>query len=298
MDQPVQRLRFPVPIAGASDATFAGWFYPASSGQRNTLQVLAHGVSYDHRYWDAGVINGRNYSYVRYMTDHGYDVLALDLPGVGDSDKPRSAEFTVRSVGHALSTLIESLRTPDAIPGRRFERVISIGHSLGSTLGVFAEGNWPAADALVVTATGHYPLRPKSAWAPGQREALLAEPYALVPPEARQKFYHQPTADPDMITYDNEVMRTRIPSKLWSDCIDLSNDPEAAAVGKVRCPVYIQLGEHDPTLQGRYAEQEQACYTSAIEVKVDALPEMGHCFNLHLNRELSWQGIRNYLDGK
>ncbi|GAA5194093.1 alpha/beta fold hydrolase [Arthrobacter gyeryongensis] len=286
-----ERITFPVPIESAPAAEFVGFFHPARGDRRNVLQVLAHGCSYDHRYWDAPTINGRDYSYVQFMTSRGFDVLALDLPGVGESDKPKSGEFTVQAVGQALSCLIDSLRRPGAIPGRRFDRIVSVGHSLGSMVGVFAEANWPAADLLIVTATGHYPLRAKNKWAPGEREALLHEPYAQVPPRSRLKYYHQPEADPVVIAFDKETLRTAIPSRLWGDTIYLSNTPEAAGVYDVRCPVYIQLGEFDPTLPGRYSEQEGACYKSSAEVIVDALPDMGHCFNLHLNRELSWRGI-------
>ncbi|MCH6470712.1 alpha/beta hydrolase [Sinomonas terrae] len=280
-----------MPIAGAEDAQFAGFFYPAEGDRRGVLQVLAHGNTYDHRYWDAPSINGREYSYVRFMTKRGFDVVALDLPGVGESDKPESGAFTVESVGQALSSLIDSFRRPTSILGRRFTQIISIGHSLGSMVGVFAEANWPAADLLVVTGTGYFPLRPRNKWAPGERESLLVNPYALVPPQSRLKYYHQPKADPAVITYDNQNLRTSMPSRLWDDTIHLSNNPDAAGVHDVRCPVYIQLGEYDPTLPARYSEQERECYRSSIEVSVDPLHDMGHCFNLHLNRELSWNAL-------
>jgi pimeloyl-ACP methyl ester carboxylesterase len=294
-DTKAQRFTFPVPIDGAPDAKFVGFFYAARGERRRVLQVLSHGVSYDHRYWDVPKINGRAYSYVDYMTSKGFDVLALDLPGVGESDRPSSGAFTVRVVGQAISSLIDSLRDPETIPGRRFDSIVSIGHSLGSMVAVYAEANWPAADLVVVTATGHYPLRPKSKWKPGEREVLLKEPYALVPQESRSKYYYPPMIDPDVIAFDAETLRTRIPSQLWGDTIVLSNEPSAAGVYDVRCPVHIQLGEHDPTLSARFVEAEAACYTSASNVTFDALAEMGHCFNLHLNRELSWQGIDRRL---
>lgn len=291
-----QRMTFPVPIDDQPAPQFAGFFHPAvNAPARRVLQVLAHGVSYDHRYWDGPTINDVDYSYVRYMTAHGFDILALDLPGVGSSDKPESGDFSVRAVGRALSTLIAALRRPNTIPGYEFDHVVSVGHSLGSTVGIFAEANWPAADLLVVTATGNYPLRPRGSWAPGERESLLGEPYALVPTKSRVNFYHRSMADPDVIAYDDATLRTRIPSRLWSNCIDLSNDPTAAGVAEVTCPMYIQLGQYDPILPGRYAEQERALYTGSVDVVVEALPEMGHCFNLHLNHEHGWRGIRDRL---
>jgi pimeloyl-ACP methyl ester carboxylesterase len=295
MNGPSERFFFPVPIEGNPGVEFAGFFYPAEGDRRKVLQVLAHGNTYDHRYWDAPLINGHDYSYARFMARRGFDVLALDLPGVGASDKPESGAFTVEAVGQALSSVIDSFRRPDALPGRRFDQIISVGHSLGSMVGVFAEARWPAADLLVVTGTGYYPLRPKNKWAPGEREALLVNPYSLVPSQSRLKYYHQPQSDPDVIAYDNQMLRTKMPSRLWDDTIYLSNTPEAAGVYDVRCPVYIQLGEFDPTLPAKYSEQERACYKSSTEAIVDPLPDIGHCFNLHLNRMTSWERLLSRL---
>ncbi|RYE38279.1 MAG: hypothetical protein EOP24_47370 [Hyphomicrobiales bacterium] len=92
-----QRFAFPVEIDGALGNSFAGYFYPSGGDRRGILQVLIHGNSYDHRYWDAGIIKGRDYSYVRYMTAQGFDLLAVDLPGVGAQLKAeRSLLISVR----------------------------------------------------------------------------------------------------------------------------------------------------------------------------------------------------------
>lgn len=66
-----QKMEFPVEIDGATDSKIAGYFYPAQGERRRVLQVLVHGVSYDHRYWDAGTVNGQDYSYARYMAARG-----------------------------------------------------------------------------------------------------------------------------------------------------------------------------------------------------------------------------------
>lgn len=36
----------------------AGHFHPARGERHGVLQVLVHGTSYDHRYWDAGRFDG------------------------------------------------------------------------------------------------------------------------------------------------------------------------------------------------------------------------------------------------
>jgi pimeloyl-ACP methyl ester carboxylesterase len=287
------KLNYPINIADRSWQA-AAHFFPAAGDRREVLQVLVHGNSYDHRYWNAETVNNRDYSYAAFMTAQGFDVLAVDLPGVGYSDRPDGHSVTLDAVGYALGALVASLKTPARIQGYNFQHVALVGHSMGASISVYTEARWPAADSLIVTATGFHAGRPKSAWAPGAREALLGDPYALVPSPGRLKFYHLPQADPDVLYYDNDVLRTPIPSRLWSDCIELQDDPNAG-FSQVTCPVLIQLGEHDPILPARCAAEERAIYTSSREVTVDAIPDIGHSFNLHLNRQDSWTGIRDYL---
>ncbi|MFE4500962.1 alpha/beta hydrolase [Rhodococcus sp. NPDC056743] len=293
-----QRFEFPVAVGSSVDAIFAGYFHPATTPiRRAVLQVVVHGVSYDHRYWDAGVVNDRDYSYVRYMTAQGFDVLAVDLPGVGTSSKPNGYDFSLDGVAHALSSLVVSLKQSGNVTGHNFDRVTLVGHSMGSTIGVYAEANWPAADALIVTATGYYSDRETSGWAPGVREKLLEADYALVHPELRLMFYHPGAADPAAIAYDNHVLRSATPSGLWSDCIALRDDPKCG-VGQVHCPVYVQLGEFDPVMYGRYAQQEAQCYVGSREVVVEQIDGIGHSFNLHHERVRSWHAICDYLDSR
>lgn len=273
----------------------AGFFYPSTEPRRNLLQVLVHGVSYDHRYWDAPVIGGRDYSYANFMIARGFDVLALDLPGVGASDAPPEGGFTLKDTAATLSAIIRKMKTEGGPAGEQFSRVASIGHSLGANVAVYAEANWPAADALVVTGAGYFQDRPKTNWKPGEREGLLRRPYADIPADARLKFYHSPQVDPAVVEYDNTRLRTSLPSQLWKDCIAVSTGVVASGAESVRCPVLIQLGEQDPTLPARYGQEEARLYPSASTVIVDALFEIGHCFNLHLNREEGWKSIADYL---
>lgn len=287
-------LRFPITLDNGEVSFFVGHVVPARGPRRGWLQVLVHGNSYDHRYWDAPVLNGEDYSYTGYMTAHGYDVVAIDLPGVGDSGRPDGHAVNLRATGEALGNAIASLRTgTDLFVDGRSPHIALIGHSMGAAISVFSHARWPVADALVVTGTGFTPERPRSAWAPGAREALLSEPYALVAPEGRVKFYHLDQADPDVIDFDNRVLRTAAPSGLWADCITLQDDP-TAGFAEVEGPVLLQLGEHDPIIPSAYAEAEARGYARA-QVSVDRLPGTGHSFNLHRNRTRGWEGIDAFL---
>ncbi|MCH6470745.1 alpha/beta hydrolase [Sinomonas terrae] len=293
----VTKLDYPIGIGGdGGRGRFAAHFFPAVGARNRVLQVLVHGVSYDHRYWNADTINGEDYSYAAYMTAQGFDILAIDLPGVGASDKPNGHDISLHAVGSAISGMVALLKEHDAIPGFTFDHVSLIGHSMGASISVYSQARWPSADSVVVTATGFYPGRPKSAWAPGAREKLLSDPYPIVQPEARLKFYYRPQADPEVISYDNDLLRCPTPSGLWADCIPLQDDPNAG-FAELKCPVLIQLGEHDPILPAKFAEDERSLYSSSSRVSMEPLADIGHSFNLHLNREKSWEGISQFLLG-
>lgn len=285
---------FPVHPESGPEQRFVGHLTTATGRASGTLQVLLHGNSYDHRYWDPGLND--EYSYCSHMATLGYDLLAVDLPGVGESDRTEDGELSLSATASALAALIRRVRE-HGLGDRRYEHISVVGHSMGAAIGVHLESRWRVADSLVVTATGFTPSRPRGAWAPGAREALLSVPYPIVPAEGRLKFYHAASVDREVVDYDNAVLRTSIPRRLWADCIALQDDPEAG-FAQVTCPVMVQLGEFDPILPARCAEDERVLYTAARQVEVHQVPDIGHSFNLHRNRQESWAAIAAFLDRK
>lgn len=286
------KLDFPVRTDSESDATFAGHLHRALGSRRGVLQVLVHGVSYDHRYWDAETINGTRYSFVDYMTERGYDVLAVDLPGTGDSTRPPGDSVGFDHVGEALS--VAAVQVRDQLG--RGDKIALIGHSLGTMVQVYTQAHWPVADFLVGTGVGFSSSLLPSPHGPGVREQALLDAYPLLPPEHRSKvFYHHPTADTAVIDYDNRVLRTAIPRRIWKDSIEVRDDKTRAGVGEIACPTLIQLGQFDPVLPGQYAEQERAQWPAPAEVSVESIEGMGHCLNLHRHPERGWQSIDRFL---
>lgn len=108
------------PPAGAVYAYDAG--VPRRDGA--TTVVFVHGAGEDHAVWALQS---------RYFAHHGYDVLAVDLPGHG------------RSGGAALAT-VEAMA--DWLDGFLAEsspaRVALVGHSLGSLVALETAGRSPA----------------------------------------------------------------------------------------------------------------------------------------------------------
>src|SRR5262245_46104354 len=84
----VTRVEFPVALSDGNTYTISGYFYYRGTLRNQTLQVLVHGGTYNHKYWDAPTINGHSYSYVNFMAENGYALLAIDQLGDGLSSKP------------------------------------------------------------------------------------------------------------------------------------------------------------------------------------------------------------------
>ena len=63
-----------------------GWLcYTGSLNQYQLVQLLVHGATYDHSYWDFPYQPG-TYSYVKAMAKAGYATFIFDRIGNGESD--------------------------------------------------------------------------------------------------------------------------------------------------------------------------------------------------------------------
>jgi pimeloyl-ACP methyl ester carboxylesterase len=286
------RFDFPLRTDDRAPATLAGHLYRASGSRRGILQVLIHGVSYDHRYWDAGPVNGRSYSYAGHMTERGYDVLAIDLPATGASSRcggdAVGFDHVAESLAHGIGVVREHLGGHDA--------VALVGHSLGTYVCVHTQARFPVADFLVSTSTGYCATALPSPYGPGGREKAMQEPHSWLSVEDRTRvFYHPPAADPAVIAYDNRTLRTSIPRRIWQDSVTYRADPEQGGLPTIACPVLIQLGEFDPVLPAEYAETERAHWPADTTVITEQVDGVGHSLNLHRNPEIGWSAIDRFL---
>jgi hypothetical protein len=106
----VDRLVFPVTLS-SGQANIVGYLYYHGSYNNRPLQVLVHGATYNHAYWDFPSVNGQSYSYARYMAAQKYAVLAIDLPGAGESDKPPGAGLGLSDTAATVRQVIEAMRS-------------------------------------------------------------------------------------------------------------------------------------------------------------------------------------------
>ena len=299
-DIKVERVGFPVTLADGSQAEVAGYLYYKGSFINRTLLVAIHGANYNHKYWDVPTINGHEYSFARYMADRKYAVLAIDQFGVGESTKPVDGDaVTLDQTASAIHQVIERLRSGENATGYAFEKVVTVGHSLGSINAVYEQGTYHDADALITTGMGHVP---HTIPVPVELiEQLSQFEYFMVPGELRPlMFYYTPGADPDVIQYDRDNLADFLARGQLTTGIlpSFTFDQAAMRVGQVTGPVLVQLGEFDGLFPGSLADGEAAFYTSASSVTVQALPGVGHDFNTHFRNHEGWRLMDEWLQSK
>lgn len=291
----VERLSFPVTLSDGSAAEVVGRLYYKGSYHNRTLLLALHGATYNHKYWDVPNINGHEYSFARYMAGRKYAVLAIDQLGAGESSKPVDGDLlTLHQTGSAIHQVITHLRAGSAGVGHAFERVVTVGHSLGAINAIYAQGAYHDADAVVSTGMGHVPHElPVPAEVIGE---MLQHEYARAPGEARAPlFFYAPGADSDVIAYDRDVLADQLPRGQLVTGILAGFDPNATLVGSVTGPVLVQLGEFDALYPASYADGEAAFFAGASGVTVQALPGVGHNFNMHYRNREGWRLMDEWL---
>jgi pimeloyl-ACP methyl ester carboxylesterase len=294
----VDRVSFPVVLSDGSAAQIVGYLYYQGSYHERPLQVLVHGGTYTHTYWDAPTINGVDYSYARYMARQHYAVLAIDQLGSGESTHPPGDFVTLAEAANALHQVLTSLRTDSNPVGYAFPRLALVGHSFGSITATYLLGTYPQdADALVTTGAAHVPSAP-----PDSLLAVIglleATPYASLPPDVRASvYYYAPAADPDMIAYDNANLADPIARGFLNSIFPIQFDDAASRVGLVQGPVLVQLGDHDQLAPAVPAAAETAHWPMA-QVTVQMLTDIGHDVNLHLTHLQSWTAIDTWLQAQ
>lgn len=114
--------------------------------------VMIHGVLNDHSVW---ILQSR------YLAHHGFNVLAIDLPGHGRSggEPPASVEDGARTVLALLQAL-------------GIERAALVGHSFGSLIALQAAADAPSCVSRLVLVGTAYPMRVS----PALLEASLHDP--------------------------------------------------------------------------------------------------------------------------
>ncbi|KAJ4412499.1 hypothetical protein N0V82_008769 [Gnomoniopsis sp. IMI 355080] len=121
-----------------------------STTQLKTVQLLTHGATLDHTYWDIAP----GHSYIDVATAAGYATLSYDQLGVGNSDHPDPIQIVQATSQVAVTHELVRLLRGAKLGGFEFEKVVGVGHGAGSTLTQAITTQYPEDfDAVVISGT-------------------------------------------------------------------------------------------------------------------------------------------------
>jgi pimeloyl-ACP methyl ester carboxylesterase len=265
-----------------------------------TLQLLVHGATYNHDYWDFGNLQGKTYSYARAVAASGMATLALDEIGVGGSSHPLSSLITVEAAAYVAHQIVGVLRD-GTLTGTRFGKIIAVGHSLGSAV-VWNEAiRYADVDGVIVTGAAHSRAQSFDAETRGSFQSAANDPrfattgldagYLTTVAGTRARLFSAP------LVSGEESHKDVVPATELKTAVALTT---GMATRAIRVPVLSIVGSRDATTCGRnthggyfdcssaaaVARHEAPYYSREARLHACAIPGAGHDLNLALNHDL------------
>ncbi|HUR72806.1 MAG TPA: alpha/beta fold hydrolase [Sporichthya sp.] len=222
----------------------------------STVQVLVHGITYDHNYWNIADPDGtERYSWEAAAISAGYATLSIDRLGAGMSSHPPSYQVDINSNAASVKALIHELRTGKiAAPVKNVpvHKVVLVGHSYGSMTSWFVASNNPEVDAVVLTGATHNireiqsPLKVASPLYPSFLDPAYSSKaydpgYLTIRPGTRVDPFYAPDTD-----FDPRVLAADEATKGTVTFSELNNYPAIFRTPlDIRVPVFLLIGTKD-----------------------------------------------------
>ena len=218
--------------------------------------VFVHGAGMDHSVWQ---------QQSRFFAHRGYCVLAVDLPGHGDSDGP--ALPTIPDIADWLVRLFMQAC---------IEQAVLIGHSMGALAAIAAAARHPAA----ISAIALLGIAARMPVHPALLAAAVAEPAQAAAMIAGwghgERAQRGGNAVPGiwMTGLARRLIERTAPGVLATD-LDACNRYLDAAddAAHIRCPVQLILGAQDRMTPPKGAKPLRAAFCHARQT---ILPDIGH----------------------
>lgn len=226
--------------------------------------VFIHGVLNDHSVW---ILQSR------YLAHHGYNVLAVDLPG------------HCRSAGHAPSSVEEAADfIGSLLDAAGVEKAALVGHSWGSLIALEAAGRLGHRISHVVLVGTAYPMKVS----PALLEASLNAPETalqMINVFSRSTLTAPPSAlGPGTWVFGSSLALGRrvlasnrsvnVFHRGFAACDAYAHGEEAMA--QVKCTVLFVLGQHDQMTSPKAARQLLlAAQTAGVRHQIVEVP-VGH----------------------
>jgi pimeloyl-ACP methyl ester carboxylesterase len=210
--------------------------YCWSAGSGAPSLLLLHGFLFSQRSWQA----------VLPSLCERFSSVAVDLPGHGESDRPRAYTYSFDAQVHTLVGLLDAIGAG---------RVSIIGHSLGAGLALLLAARYPERVEKLVLVTPHVypgPLAPEIRLALVPVLGELAFKRLFGRRHLQQILSRLVYLDPGLPTdeqlqfYWERLNRPGGRDAAYQVLLALArSDALAAAPPRVRCPVLLVRGERD-----------------------------------------------------
>lgn len=217
--------------------------------------VLVHGLGVSGAYWMPTA---------QLLTEH-FRVLVPDLPGFGDSDRPRRV-FDVDELAGALASWMDAME---------IDRAPLVANSLGCQVAVRMALDQP--DRIPRLILQGMTIDPEARSAPQQMARLLAD--ALVEP---------PSLVPLIV---RDYLKCG-PRRLIGTLGRILDDPIADNLKRIEVPALVVRGERDPIVPQGWAEESARLLPDG---RLVVIPGAAHALNFSHPDALS-HVIREYLE--
>ncbi len=313
-----QSFMVPVTIENVPDAKLYGELCMPPGPAPGTVQLLVHGTTYNHHYWDWPE-EPDAHSHARAALKAGYATFNVDRLGVGQSTKPASQLVTLAGTVESLHQVIAKLRT-GAIGNQKFSRVVYFGSSLSTAYGWLEAAKHDDVDAFVLTGLLHF-TRPTFLGLVKQNLYTVCEDpkfskagldcgYITNRPGAKATFfYNMPNADQHVIDTD-EQLKDVISGTLIEQSVPLvlAQPPKDSPSWSIHVPTLVMLGGEDMTACGsdgivctdETVRKAEAVYYPSVPggIDVHVVATSGHSLPLHRNGRSTTDFITDWVNSQ
>ncbi|MGW4242969.1 alpha/beta hydrolase [Nocardia sp. NPDC004722] len=302
-------VELPVVVAGNSYAVYGNLCDPGS-GPSATLQVLVHGLVYDHFYWDPPEFGGR-YSYVRHAAAAGYSTLAIDRIGSGRSGHPAALDVTALSNADVVHQIVQAARRGDVV--HSWSRIVTVGHSFGTVVTEIEAASYRDVDGIIGTSWVNVPGLVPSAALMSWHEPVDSAGGEPLPPgyltmrSGGLAVFHQPgNVDPGMLAADDRRRGTDTVGEVATP----TSVTVVQAMNPIGVPALLVLGEddflfctppeHQPCDAASVRESQRMYFTAQAVPSTYVQRGAGHSIAHELNAAdgfdamIDWLGERGF----
>lgn len=275
-----------------------------------TVQLLVHGGTYNSQYWDLPLDSGR-YSYQRDMARRGFATFAMDCLGSGTSSQPLSALVTGTAQASIVHQVIGKLRAGQ-VGGTRFEKVVLVGHSMGSGITALEASTYRDVDGVIFTGMSHSMDIPAltGVFVNGIRPSLLdpvlarrgGDPgYVTTMPSTRGVFHALGDVDPGIVEAD-EATKDQVPATVVPDLLTLAF--LSPMTRSINVPVLITNGDRDSLFcafhcgsEAQFKAAEAPYFGPDAQLSVRLFPNAGHAIALSRSAPAYRTAVAEWMQG-